>query len=55
MLRFIALIFLSCLTFGAMTLHVALSTLAVLGAGAAWIACVTLLGILKFIRKFKGA
>lgn len=55
MLRFLALIFLSCLTFGAMALQVALSALAVMGAGAAWIVCVTLLAILKFIRKFKGA
>lgn len=55
MLRFLALIFLTCLTFGAMALQVALSALAVMGAGAAWIVCVTLLAILKFIRKFKGA
>lgn len=53
MLRFLALIFLSCLTFGAMALQVALSALAVMGAGAAWIVCVTLLAALKVMRNIK--
>lgn len=55
MLRFIALIFFSCLSLGALCLQFALAALSVIGAGAAFTTFLAAKGVQTIYRKFKGA